>query len=476
LKDITTGRVLPVTLTIVNNGAATGTASGAPSAGTPAYQIFNGYIDFGTGDANHAALVESADTVDYIFTGLDPNKRYDFVATSCRGSYSDRWSLVSLIDALSFSNAHSSGVLTSAQYPQNLATNQAAINSGGNTVGDIIYWKNIAPSPQGTFTVRLTQYLGPIPTGTAGGSYGYQLMAIKLEEFITFQFPVSIVSQPQSQTVRELEPATFSVSVNGIPTPVVQWFKNDQPLANETNLTLYIPSVLLSDNGSILYARATNSVTNIVYWAQSSNAVLIVTPDTNSPVLLSAIGSYPDKVTVMFSEKVLPSTATNKSNYTITGPSGNLAIISATLLSDNTNVLLTTTTLALGSQYTLKVSNIKDRSAAGNTITPNSQTTFIVSSYTGTNIGNPAIAGSVIEAGTNGFDITGAGSDIGGFSDQFTFGYKRKPETLMLKLELRALVFLMRGQRQPLWLAIVWQQIAPLPPLLQVRALTVVIS
>ena len=49
---------LPVLLTITNLGAAGGTASGAPSNGTPDYGVFNGYVDFGTGaPANHSILL-----------------------------------------------------------------------------------------------------------------------------------------------------------------------------------------------------------------------------------------------------------------------------------------------------------------------------------------------------------------------------------------------------------------------------------
>ncbi|HWH70636.1 MAG TPA: immunoglobulin domain-containing protein, partial [Candidatus Sulfotelmatobacter sp.] len=54
LKDIITGAMLPVTLTITNANATGGTSSGAPSPGTPAYESFNRFVDFGSGTLNHA--------------------------------------------------------------------------------------------------------------------------------------------------------------------------------------------------------------------------------------------------------------------------------------------------------------------------------------------------------------------------------------------------------------------------------------
>ena len=75
LKDIATGANLPVTLTINNSGAAGGATSGAPNAGTPAYNLFNPYIDFGSATLNHAIQTPTAATVSHVFTGLNPGRR-----------------------------------------------------------------------------------------------------------------------------------------------------------------------------------------------------------------------------------------------------------------------------------------------------------------------------------------------------------------------------------------------------------------
>ncbi|MGC8744119.1 MAG: lamin tail domain-containing protein, partial [Verrucomicrobiia bacterium] len=445
------GARTPASISITVNGTIqSGDTMGGPNAGTPAGNWFRPYVDFGSGSRDAIQLAGTS-SITYTFSGLDPAKKYIFKGTSARGGgYANRWTLATLTSVDTFTPAHTPtwsqgsapnyGVLTAAD-GGTMATNEAAWNSGENSAaGAMIVFKDISPGSDGQFSIILQTYKGTVPGGASDGTYGYAFSAFSLEELIVTQTPVAITNQPKPQVATELEPATFSIGVSGNPYPVLQWFKNGQPLSGETNLTLYIPSVSLNDNGATFFVRATNTVSNVVYWVQSSNAVLTVIPDTNPPALLGAIGAYPDKVTVLFSEKVSPSTAINKSNYTIVGPGGNLSILSAALASDLTNVILTTAPLTLGAQYTVTVNNIKDTSVAGNTIAPNSQTIFIVSSFTGTNIGNPSIQGT-IESTTNGYKISGAGSDIGGYSDQFNFGYQQRTGDFDVKVRVSSMSF-----------------------------------
>jgi len=96
--------------------------------------------------------------------------------------------------------------------------------------------------------------------------------------------------------------------------------------------------------------------------------------------------------------------------------------LSANLGSSSNGVVLSTTPLATGVAYTLTVNGIED--TAGNTIAPNSQTTFSLVPYVPTDVGGPGISGAVVlSAGT--YTLTGGGSDIGGTSDQFFFSYQQ---------------------------------------------------
>src|SRR5204862_631136 len=73
------------------------------------------------------------------------------------------------------------------------------------------------------------------------------------------QVPVAITSQPQSQTVGELQPATFSVGASGNSAPTYQWYKNNAPIVGATNATYAIPSAALSDSGAQFQVVAANT-------------------------------------------------------------------------------------------------------------------------------------------------------------------------------------------------------------------------
>jgi hypothetical protein len=98
--------------------------------------------------------------------------------------------------------------------------------------------------------------------------------------------------------------------------------------------------------------------------------------DTVPPTITKVTGSSSfNRVTVTFSEPVTAATAGVVSNYSFAGTPG--LTISAVTVLNSTNVALTTSAQAEGASYTLRVSNIKDTSAAGNTITANTQATVL---------------------------------------------------------------------------------------------------
>src|SRR5436190_135452 len=110
LKNIDTGASLPVSLTITNTpGSDVAGTMAAPNPGTPAYNVFNGYIDWTTAP-NPGIHLFPTNTIGYRFSGLDPNRQYKFVATSVRGGtsptpgneYTNRWTQAELVGALSY--------------------------------------------------------------------------------------------------------------------------------------------------------------------------------------------------------------------------------------------------------------------------------------------------------------------------------------------------------------------------------------
>jgi hypothetical protein len=235
--------------------------------------------------------------------------------------------------------------------------------------------------------------------------------------------PVAITNQPQSQTVEELFSAAFSAGVSGIPQPTLQWYRNGLAVPGATNATFELPITSLTDNGALFKLIACNTISNTTYWATSSVASLTVSADTIPPELVGAESLGLTEIRIELSERITPATATNSSNYSLSGPNGSVAILNASLAADQSNVFLAVSSMTQGAIHTLTVNGLTDQSAAGNVIAPDSQTTFIPTSYQFCDIGNP-VPPSTVDVTTNGYTITAGGQDIGGSADQFHFSFQ----------------------------------------------------
>lgn len=427
LKNIVTGANLPVILTITrtDSGISGASTQGSPADGTPLFNAFNGFVDF-QGTPNSSVELTEGGLVTYSFTGLNPNKRYSFMGSAVRGNaaYTDRWTLFELAGAVSFKSAHTANVITTDFTPL-VSPNQAALNTGVNNTpesGDMVVWLDIDPGPEGSFTVSCQQYSGPVPNGgSSAGTKGYGMTGIRLEEFDVSKTPPAITNQPQSIAVDEGHSAVFSVGATGNPPPTLQWYRNDAAIPGETNTTLTIPSVQVADDGAIFKAIASSTISNVLYTAVSSNAVLRVNLDVTLPTLTTVQPVGLTQVKLTFSEKLDPASATNLANFSISSPDGSLTVSNATLDATQTILLLDVRRLTENVSYTLAVSGVKD--IAGNAIAANTQRTFSPVVFTPLDIGAVGLAGS-ITAVQNGYDIRGAGLDIGGSRDQFQYAYE----------------------------------------------------
>ena len=87
----------------------------------------------------------------------------------------------------------------------------------------------------------------------------------------------------------------------------------------------------LGDNGATYRLVASNVASNISNSVTSRAALLTVLADTNRPVLLGARSLGLTQVEIALSEKVTAASATNKTNYALSGPAGNVVIVSAVL-------------------------------------------------------------------------------------------------------------------------------------------------
>jgi hypothetical protein len=238
--------------------------------------------------------------------------------------------------------------------------------------------------------------------------------------------PAGIHTQPQPQTVGESSPATFTVGASGTPPFTYQWRRNGTTIPGATNASYNLPAAPLSENGVMFSVVVGNVISGTPHSITSANALLTVLADTNGPTLVSATGLalesvfVIDGVQVEFNERVSVATATTTGNYVLSGPEGNVGVTSATLDVNERSVLLrTATALTQGATYTLRVSNVRDRSTAANVIAPNSQINFIAG-FTMRVVGSVTASNSVVGV-PGGFDVQGAGRDIGATSDSFAF-------------------------------------------------------
>lgn len=191
---------------------------------------------------------------------------------------------------------------------------------------------------------------------------------------VTWRFtnaPPIFVAQPASVTVMDGRPATLAATVEGNPTPSLQWFKESQAITSTTNASLHFAGAYPTNAGTYRLT-ATNTFGGLT----SSNAVLTVLEDTNPPVIVSAVAQKNlTNIVISFSEPILSSTATVTNNYEVfqtSLPSNRLDVANVSL-SGNSGIVLRTTTRIPGLNYSLRVNGIRDVSSVSNQIAPNSE-------------------------------------------------------------------------------------------------------
>jgi hypothetical protein len=185
--------------------------------------------------------------------------------------------------------------------------------------------------------------------------------------------PVILVRSPRNMTVMEGDPVSFDFSAAA--GDRFQWQSNSlsAPLTfgnipGATNPVLTFARTPLSLNGLSFRAGISNATGGVI----SGSGTLTVVPDTNRPVLLSALlSSDPNQVVVRFSEPVNETTATTQGNYTVTNSSGQLLTITGVSMVDASTVLLTFSA-PLAGRNDLRVRNITDTAITPNVITPDS--------------------------------------------------------------------------------------------------------
>jgi len=217
----------------------------------------------------------------------------------------------------------------------------------------------------------------------------------------------------QSTNITAFEGDSFVLSVlstNEAPV-AYQWQLNGTNLMNAAQPVYAISNASLAVNNGQIYACV---ISNSIGAVTSAPISLTITRDTNPPVLLSAQNLGITNVQVFFSKLLETASATNIANYVFTN--GTPVTAAAMDVSGNW-VVLTTSPLTYGSNYSLVVNGVRDRASQPNTIATNSTVGFTASPFTTQDIGSPPTS-SVITLLSNGVQVAADGYDVGGAADQ----------------------------------------------------------
>jgi hypothetical protein len=260
LTNITNGVETPVSLIISNFGfdpsgvIAADAEAQVPAPGTPLFTNFYyttidphtsrptnySYVYFGQSSNDNSIKLTNA-SMTYVFCGVNAAARYSVRGGAVRGgvaSYSNRWTLVEITGAKSFTPIMSSNVLTS-QKVGGLASNQVAVNFARNhtpETGDMVGWDDIDPGSDGTFSIVCSRYTGTVPGGSSAGTFAYTITGFRVEEKILDRVKLGLQTNGAVQLSWTVPTGTIQRSTNladwsdctltngSVITPAGKWF------------------------------------------------------------------------------------------------------------------------------------------------------------------------------------------------------------------------------------------------------------
>ncbi len=228
---------------------------------------------------------------------------------------------------------------------------------------------------------------------------------------------VSIQQSPANTATTDGQAATFRVwasgssSVSGVVT--YQWQRNGIDIPGASLSAYTTPPLAIGDSGT-----AYRVLVGVPGAAQfSSSATLTVTPDTVRPTVTGAYNLGTTNLYVVFSEAVQAATATNHTNYVFLAGA---TVQKAALFANNT-VILTTSPMIYGTNYSVRINNVRDLASPPNLILTNTLVSFTPRPFLLAQVGTPGAVSVNYVAG--GFDATSSGTSVGGTSDQTALNY-----------------------------------------------------
>jgi hypothetical protein len=222
----------------------------------------------------------------------------------------------------------------------------------------------------GYFIGNSSLLIGATGHGFSGGEVWVGSLDSVIIHNAIIESSIEITQQPSSVSAPAGTITNLAVTVTG-DNPRYQWYKDTAPLPEAAGASLVFDPLQASDEGNyhVVITNSSGAVTSMVA------TVTITAPDTTPPALefVWARGEA-TRVTVVFTERVAVTTASDVWNYIITDAQGSsLGVLAASLADDGRTVTLTTNPMEEESQYTLEVIGIEDRAVPPNTMASGTQ-------------------------------------------------------------------------------------------------------
>jgi hypothetical protein len=209
----------------------------------------------------------------------------------------------------------------------------------------------LSPTSSGEIVISIA----PGPNNNNSATYFTHLAVMRLDTTPPPPTPVAFTTEPVSQTVAATKDATFTAAVTGSGPFNVRWYQDGVEVAS-TNTYFNAFSYTIPYVGIYLdKAQFSVSVSNAVYGARSTNAVLSVFVDQTPPQIVSVSSPSGFNALLEFSEEMDTNTTAMISYYTVNGQ----PVVAAVPSLDRKNVALTFASRVTGS-YTLAVSYVTD--------------------------------------------------------------------------------------------------------------------
>jgi hypothetical protein len=153
----------------------------------------------------------------------------------------------------------------------------------------------ITQNPTNNFVLPLGTNVVVLTVADASGNTAFSTNAIVVQD----QTPPLILSQPQSQTNIIGTTANFSIAATACTPLACQWFFNNAALSSQTNITLTLVSVNLTNVGnySVTVAASGGSTTSVVATLTVYDSAPVITSvfaNTNGSFTLNLLGTPGD--------------------------------------------------------------------------------------------------------------------------------------------------------------------------------------